>query len=153
MKHVEEFFCSELRKGAFEEKGGHHVLNLGGQYLNKGKKTISDSPEGAPISGPLSNVLDKIYSEFDGEYDLNCVLVKYLSEGSDSHLADNTFDDCTINPDSHIFSLSIGKPRKLAFVDLSTKEVVDLSTKEVLNLSIKEVIQDVPQQLPILTPY
>ena len=124
MKHVEEFLCSELRKGAFEQKDGHHVLNLGRQYLNKGKKTNNDNPEDVPISGPLSNVLDKIYSEFDGEYDLNCVIIKCLSEGSDSYLADNTFDDCTINPDSHIFSLSIGQPRKLAFVDLSTKETV-----------------------------
>ena len=44
LKHVEEFLCSELRKGAFEQKDGHHVLNLGRQYLNKGKKTNNDSP-------------------------------------------------------------------------------------------------------------
>ena len=124
LKHVEEFLYSELRKGTFEEKNGHHVLNLGRQYLNKGKKTNNDNPEHVSIPDPLKNVLDKIYSEFDGEYDLNCVLVKHLSEGSDSHLTENTFDYCTINPDSHIFSLSIGEPRKLAFVDLSTKEVV-----------------------------
>ena len=80
LKHVEKFLCSELKKGAFEQKDGHHVLNLGRQYLNKGKKTNNDSPEDVPISGPLSNVLDKIYSEFDGEYDLNCVMIKCLSD-------------------------------------------------------------------------
>ena len=124
LKHVEEFLNSELRKDTFEKKNGHHVLNLGRQYLNKEKKTNNDNPEHVSIPDPLKNVLDKIYSEFDGEYDLNCVLVKHLSEGSDSHLTDNTFDYCTINPDLQIFRLSIGEPRKLAFVDLSTKEVV-----------------------------
>ena len=45
LKHVEEFLCSELRKGTFKQKDGHHVLHLGRQYLNKGKKTNNDNPE------------------------------------------------------------------------------------------------------------
>ena len=117
------FLQDQKKKGKFASEKGHSVLLVGKDYHYTGARS-KGTP--APIPGPIADVVKHIYSKFDGNYELNSVLVNHYPAGSTSYLPEHSDNEVSINPDSHIYTLSLGGSRTLSFRDMSTKvNVVD----------------------------
>ena len=118
---LEKFLQDQKKEGKFAPEKGHSVVLYGADYHYTGAR--SKGPP-APIPGPIADVINCIYSQFDGDYELNSVLVNHYPEGSSSYLPEHSDNEGAINPDSHIFTFSLGGSRTLSFRDMSTKENV-----------------------------
>ena len=121
LETLQSFLKDQKEKGKFASESGHSVLLFGKDYHYTGARSRG-APN--PIPGPISDVIEKIYSQFDGDYFLNSVLVNYYPAGSDSYLPEHSDNEPAINPESHIFTLSLGESRTLSFREMSTKNNV-----------------------------
>ena len=123
LEPLQLFLKDQKEAGKFASEGDHSVLLFGKDYQYTGARARN---KGAfnPIPGPVSDVIEHIYSQFDGDYSLNSVLVNHYPAGSSSNLPEHSDNEPVINPESHIFTMSLGGSRTLSFRDKSTKENV-----------------------------
>ena len=120
---LQEFLNDQKKQGKFASENGHAVLLFGKDYHYTGARSRAKGNSN-PIPGPISDVIEYIYTQFDGEYALDSVLVNHYPAGSSSYLPEHSDNEPAINPDSHIFTLSLGGSRTLSFREMSTKENV-----------------------------
>ena len=109
------FLKTELDQAKFSEANGHSNLLFGEQYKYTGSK--AEKPQ-AIFPAIIKSVVDRIYEKFDGDYELNSVLINHYSAGDTSYLPEHADNESAINPESKIFTLSLGGARKVAFRDI-----------------------------------
>lgn len=106
-----------LSKENFDGEGGHGVATYGEKYNYMGHKT-----QPKPIPECIKSVMDKLNKEnTEGKYELNACLVNQY-EGPESSLSEHSDDEYSINPDSDIFTISLGSPRNITFKEIFTGE-------------------------------
>ncbi len=110
-RELETFLTSE---NSFVDENGHAVLAFGERYSYSGGK----APNNDPLPDCLSTIIDKINSKFD--CNVNSVLVNRYS-GPDSYLPEHSDDESSIDPDSSIYTLSVGQTRTVVFTDKFSK--------------------------------
>ena len=133
--HSSECFISQeeaqtltafLELQTFKQENGHGVLSFGEPYSYTGSKSSSNVPpiptELKPLFDRINALQTEIYSE---KYSQNreltaplinsCLINKY--EGANSYLPKHSDREVTINPESSIFTLSLGSSCELTFVD------------------------------------
>ncbi len=70
-----------------------------------------------PIPEPLQNILDLMNANhISGDYKLNSILVNKF-DGPESHLPEHSDDEFSINPESDIFTISLGDSRTIIYKD------------------------------------
>ena len=107
-KDIEEF----LEKETFTRETGRGVLQYGEKY-----KYMGSNATVKPIPPILAKVMDEINASLtDNKYAVNSILVNKF-EGVDSYLPEHADDEFSINPNSDIFTLSIGASRTIKFRD------------------------------------
>jgi alkylated DNA repair dioxygenase AlkB len=116
---VTEEFGTELleflNKQHFEKEGSRNVLFYGEKYKYMGS---DKSPQ--PIPQTLKKLIKEVTEEFNIKYDLNQVLVnKYTKASSLPFHSDN---EAVINPNSSIFSLSLGAQGCIKFKEFKAKK-------------------------------
>ena len=115
-----------LELQTFKQENGHSVISFGEPYSYTGSKSSSNVPpiptELKPLFDRINALQAKIYSnkysqnrELTAPLINSCLINKY--EGADSFLPKHSDREVTINPESSIFTLSLGSPCELTFVD------------------------------------
>ncbi|NRB81765.1 MAG: alpha-ketoglutarate-dependent dioxygenase AlkB [Saccharospirillaceae bacterium] len=112
--------CNELteyfKNCEFTTENGHSVISYGQPYRYTGSR--SEPTEFPPI---ISSVVDKINEQYnlDGNIKINSCLVNKFT-GPDSFLNEHSDDEMNINPESSIFTISLGDPRSITFRNLNS---------------------------------
>ena len=120
---VENFITPDVRselvdffsKEKFTPEGGHGVVTYGEKYKYMGHKL-----EPKPFPKCVQKLVDSLnQSKTGGKYELNSCLVNSY-EGPESSLSEHSDDEYSINPDTDIFTISLGTPRKVTFKEIIT---------------------------------
>ena len=131
--HSEDFICPEeaqnltnfLNSQTFKHENGHSVISFGEPYTYTGSKSSTNVP---PIPTELKSLFDRInalqteifsnkYQNSDQTAPLinSCLVNKY--EGAESYLPKHSDREVTIQPESSIFTVSLGPSCDIQFVD------------------------------------
>lgn len=122
---VENFVSADERDGLldffskedFLQEGGRGVATYGERYNYMGHKT---KPK--PLPDCVKMIMDKLNKTRTADiYELNSCLVNRY-EGPESSLPMHADDEYSINPNSDIFTVSIGESRKIVFTDTFSGE-------------------------------
>ncbi len=107
---VKEFLDAQT----FSNEGERQVIQFGAHYQYMGSKT-----EVQPIPGLLQDVLDSLNTKYNlsGENGLNSILINKL-EGPGSSLAEHSDNEFSINPESSIYTLTVGDERSITFKNI-----------------------------------
>ena len=109
-----DFITSVLSDCTFSEEHGHSVCAFGADYRYNGSRaTTRDFPE------PIKELVDKINSKFynSGDKINSCLVNKY--SGNDAFLPEHSDNESSIDPESSIFTISIGAKANIVFRDIS----------------------------------
>ena len=102
-----------LSKIKYNTENGHSVKNFGVEYDYNG---AGDGRSGnCEIPAEIQTIIDKINKEYPESKINQCLVNSYI--GGTSHLPAHSDDELSINPESLIFSLSIGQERCVVFGD------------------------------------
>ena len=115
-----DFFSKE----EFISEGGHGVATYGASYKYMGSKA---KPKTMPAC--LQTLLDELNSTqtTDG-YSLNsCLVNKFV--GPESGLPEHSDDEYSINPKSHIFTITLGDTRTVTYKDVFSGEEIHYEPK------------------------
>ena len=97
----------------FYKENGREVAQYGAKYDYMG----ANAKVNTTIPPALSEIVEEINSTLTGgKYEVNSVLVNRYT-GENSYLPEHADDEYGINPESDIFTISIGSSRKLVFRD------------------------------------
>ena len=108
-----EFFSKE----EFIEEGGRGVATYGEKYDYMGHKI-----QPKPLPDCIKKLMDTLNkTKTAGKYELNSCLVNRY-EGPESSLPLHADDEYSINPESDIFTVSIGESRGISFTDIFSGE-------------------------------
>ncbi len=108
---------------SFVDENGHSVVAYGERYRYSGGK----APNNKPTPGTISKVMDQINSKFNSS--VNSVLInKYY--GVDSYLPEHSDNESSIDPESTIYTLSVGQSRDVVFTDKHSKVETVLSVED-----------------------
>ena len=105
---------SALSDSTFSAEHGHSVCAFGADYRYNGSRaTTRDFPE------PIKELVDKINSKFYKSDDKinSCLVNKY--SGNDAFLPEHSDNEYSIDPESSIFTISIGAKADIVFRDIS----------------------------------
>lgn len=125
---VENFISPEVRDGLldffekeeFVSEGGRSVVKYGEKYNYTGNK---QQPKAIPEC--ILHVMDTLNQERTaGKFTANSCLVNKF-EGPESTLGEHSDDEYTINPESDIFTISIGVARKITYRDLHSGQEIE----------------------------
>ena len=102
------------------------TLNFGKTH-NQPTRTNSNKE----IPEPFRAIIDILHDKYSiqDEAKLNSVIINKFS-GPHTKLVEHSFNDPSINPDSSIFTLSIGDSCPVVFRDKCTNETVDVNTTD-----------------------
>ena len=103
-----------LSKEEFTPEGGHSVVTYGEQYKYGGHKI-----EPKLIPSCIQNIMDTVNDAIKkegGDYKLNSCLANKF-DGPESSLSEHSDDEYSINPESDIYTVSLGVPRTVVFKD------------------------------------
>ena len=112
--------CSNSK---FIQLKGRSVLTLGERYPYVGAP--KENPE--PIPGIINSIIAKIEDKFPNSGINSCLINKYV--GHSSSLPEHSDDEPIIRPESNIFTVSVGKTRKVLFRDRCSKNELDISVE------------------------
>ena len=102
-----------LSKIDYKFENGHDVKNFGNLYKYTGAADKSSDP----IPNEIQSVIDKITELCsDRKVDINQCLINRYQNG-DSILPNHSDDESDIDPESFIYTLSLGQERNLIFTD------------------------------------
>ena len=107
--------CLQQYKAQFAMENGHSVLSFGERYHYTGSKSKTTRT----IPQVLQKLIDSISNEFNLDYTLNSILVNHYPK--DGFLSAHSDNESTINPDTSIFTLSIGEGT-ITFRDKATNQ-------------------------------
>ena len=108
---------------SFVDENGHSVLAFGERYGYSGGK--------APDTKPLPDIIAKIIQLINSKFgcNINSVLInKYL--GVASYLPEHSDDESSIDPESDIFTMSVGQTRDVVFTDKFSKVETTLPVED-----------------------
>ena len=108
----------------FSEENGHSVSAFGERYSYTGSKSTTKTD--TPIPGVINKIVDKINTDF--KCNVNSVLVNKYT-GKDSYLPKHSDDEASIDPESCIYTLSLGETRTLVFSNKYTEVESKLSVE------------------------
>ena len=131
VNRLHDYLSTCKTDGKFKEENGHSVLLLGEKYKYRGARAENTNPV---IPGVVNEIIKKINDDFEGDYDLNSALVNYYGPGDSSYLPEHSDDEGAINPESCIFTYSIGRSRSIIFRDILSGE--DILTHNTENNTI-----------------
>ena len=114
---------SFLDQEEFKAEGSRKVAFYGERYHYKGSKNTTTRP----IPNQLSVVINKIKEDFNLPYDLNQVLVNKYEQSAE--LPAHSDNEGSINPDSNIFTVSLGCTGKLRFTNIKSGSVQELEVE------------------------
>ncbi|KAL5250213.1 hypothetical protein ACHWQZ_G016068 [Mnemiopsis leidyi] len=130
----------ESQSSAFRSESGHAVLSFGAPYSYNGSKSLSKSGGHPPaIPEPLKSLIDDInriqtsiyHSEHPEQSHSahvplinSCLVNRY--DGPCSFLPLHSDNEVTIDPDSSIFTLSLGALCKVKFIEQASERVTEL---------------------------
>ena len=99
----------------YKRENGHSVKNFGAAYRYTGAG--DKNPVDCEIPAEIQCIIDNVskLDNYKGLYINECLVNRY--EGAQSFLPPHSDDELCINPESSIFSLSIGKERNVIFRD------------------------------------
>ena len=108
-----EKLCDYLSKVNYKKENGHEVKSFGVLYRYRGAgDEISE-----PIPGEIQSIIDKIKELCsDSQVDINQCLINRYQNG-DSSLPEHSDDELIIDPESCIYTLSVGQERSVIFRD------------------------------------
>ena len=121
----------------FHKEGQRQTKTYGKKYKYLGSKNID--PE--PLPEILKPILDRLNDDIKGQvykYKLNQCLINKYPSGS-STLPQHSDDEASIDPNSSIFTISVGAERSIVFVKKSDKSK---STHIAKNGSLYEMTQN-----------
>jgi hypothetical protein len=120
----------------FKKEGRREVIAFGEKYKYHGARNMNPKP----MPEELQSLLNSLNKDLD--YALNqCLVNKYT--GQSSALAKHSDDEADIDPDSDIFTISLGSERTIKFQAKDTKAVVlELSVKHRSMYSMSRTSQD-----------
>ncbi|KAL5259238.1 hypothetical protein ACHWQZ_G009629 [Mnemiopsis leidyi] len=129
----------ESQSHAFKTEGGHSVLAFGAPYSYNGSKLLSKSGDTPPtIPEPIKPLIDKLNGLQSDLYYKNhpehkhqnlpgyvpkinsCLVNRY--EGPHSYLPLHSDDEVTIDPESSIFTVSLGESCTVKFIEQNSEE-------------------------------
>ena len=127
VESVTNFLSSE---GKFNDENGHSVQLFGHPYSYTGSRAASKAVEKPVIPKPLEPIFEKVnrmqaeqffteYPELKGKVDppvINSCLVNRYA-GEESFLPEHSDNETTINPESSIYTISIGANCQVTFAD------------------------------------
>ena len=105
----------------FIKLNGRSVLSFGEPYPYAGAP--KETPE--PIPEIIQEIISKIEETYTGSGINSCLINKY--EGESSFLPEHSDDEPIINPDSNIFTVSVGAKHDIIFINRHSNEVTTLS--------------------------
>ena len=102
----------------FRKEGQRETVTYGKKYKYLGSKNID--PE--PMPDVLKPIITKLNDEITGDYKykINQCLINKYTNGSSS-LPQHSDDEASIDPNSSIFTISIGADRSIVFIKKSDK--------------------------------
>ncbi|NRB82001.1 MAG: alpha-ketoglutarate-dependent dioxygenase AlkB [Saccharospirillaceae bacterium] len=107
----------------FHKESGHSVLVFGEEYHYTGSHGKAH-----PFPEPVKHILDKLNQEHSRDHPLNSCLVNFYS-GPQSYLPEHSDDETNIDPNSSIFSISIGDTNNINFREVHTGVISTLECK------------------------
>ena len=110
-----EFLNVQKESGKMNQENGHSVLHYGKPYRYTGSAPQNPT---SVIPQALDYTINKIIESFDGNYDINSVLINYYLGDSSSAIPEHSDNEGTINPESQIFTISLGYTRTVVFKDI-----------------------------------
>ena len=129
----------ESQSHAFKKEGGHSVLAFGAPYSYNGSKLLSKSGDTPPtIPEPIKSILDKLNGLQSEIYYKNhpehrhqnlpgyvpkinsCLVNRY--DGPHSYLPLHADDEVTIDPESSIFTVSLGESCTVKFIEQNSEK-------------------------------
>ncbi len=116
---LSEFLANET----FVAENGHSVLAFGERYRYSGGR----APDHKPIPAVITKVVDQINSKF-GCMPNSVLINKY--DGVDSYLPQHSDDESSIDPESSIYTLSLGETREVVFTDKYSKVETTLAVED-----------------------
>ena len=140
-ERIVEFLDSQ--SNAFELENGHSVLAFGAPYSYNGSKSLSKSGQKPPdIPEPLKPLIDQlntiqaqIYHKEHPEHKQqihsahvpiinSCLVNRY--EGPSSFLPLHSDNEVTIDPESSIFTVSLGAPCTVKFIEQESESTTEI---------------------------
>ena len=102
----------------FVPENGHSVITYGEVYHYTGSKS-----EPTPFPVEIENIVNKINTKLNltDEHKINQCLVNKFS-GPDSHLNEHSDDEWEINPESCIYTITLGDTRRISFCNKMSGE-------------------------------
>ena len=108
-----------LSKEKFKIEGNRGVVKYGDAYNYMGNKSKPN-----PLPPCIKIVMDKINEEFSGgKYELNSCLVNKF-QGPEASLPSHSDNEYDIDPDSDIFTITIGDPMNIVFRNIMSGEEI-----------------------------
>ena len=107
----------------FNKLKGRSVLTFGEPYPYVGAP--KETPD--PIPGIIQEIISKINEEYPDSDINSCLINKYT--GSSSYLPVHSDDESVIEPESCIYTVSIGATNNIKFHNKLTRDTFDLSPK------------------------
>ena len=129
-----------LEDSDFKTENGHSVITFGAPYTYTGSKSSTESPTTPDILKPLFDDINTLQKElyYTAHKDHknkthsahppvinSCLVNKY--DGPESSLPLHADDEVTIDPDSSIFTLSLGTSCQVKFVEKSSDTSTELT--------------------------
>ena len=109
----------------FSHENGHSVSAFGERYRYTGSK--SNDKSDTPIPEKINKIVCKINSDFN--CNVNSVLVNKYT-GRDSFLPEHSDDEASIDPESCIYTLSLGHTRTVIFSNKYSKVESKVSVED-----------------------
>ena len=134
VESITNFLSSE---GTFNEENGHSVQLFGHPYSYTGSKATSKANQEPVVPDLLKPIFEKVnkmqaeqfftkYPKLKGKVDApvinSCLVNRYA--GEESFLPEHSDDETTINPESSIYTISIGASCHITFADKHLKSDV-----------------------------
>ena len=125
--------CNFLNQQTFFNLKGRSVISFGEKYTYNGSGPPGSHHKAIP--NVLHKVMQSIESNFKGSEINSCLVNKYT--GKSSFLPKHSDDESTIQPGSHIFTVSIGASCTLTFQDSfnGTERAVPVSDCSLYSMS------------------
>ena len=117
-KSAADLLLQELEKESLIQEGGRQVASYGEYYKYMGSKS---KPK--PFPKYIKDLMDQLNKDHTGgKYVLNqCLLNKY--EGGTSTLPEHSDNELSLNPESSIFTVSVGATRNIILRDTDSGNV------------------------------
>ena len=112
-------FLNNCKEFSTNSESGHSVALFGYPYHYTGSNHTEQPPDIPNIILDIINDIDKLYDNCEIN---SCLINKY--EGCDSYLPRHSDDEQTNDPESLIFTLSLGRPAQIKFTDIFSNDIV-----------------------------